>query len=65
MKYYVLLYLIGFSNSICVILKIQMAAPDDNLNDNIGPIRWSETWLKLVGFVREKYCSGWLMNSVC
>ena len=49
MKYYVLLYLIGFSNSICVItctyvmchsnsiyvLKIQMAAPDDNLNDDI------------------------------
>ena len=52
MKYYVLLYLIGFSNSICVItctyvmchsnsiylcviLKIQMVAPDDNLNDDI------------------------------
>ena len=49
MKYYVLLYLIGFSNSICVItctyvmchsnsiyvLKIQTAAPDDNLNDDI------------------------------
>ena len=49
MKYYVLLYLIGFSNSICVItctyvmchsnsiyvLKIQMAAPVDNLNDDI------------------------------
>ena len=49
MKYYVLLYLIGFSNSICVIictyvmchsnsiyvLKIQMAAPNDNLNDDI------------------------------
>ena len=52
MKYYVLLYLIGFSNSICVItctyvmchsnsiylcviLKIQMGAPDDNLNDDI------------------------------
>ena len=49
-KYYMLLYLIGFSNSICVItctyvimchsnsiyvLKIQMAAPDDNLNDDI------------------------------
>ena len=49
MKYYVLLYLIGFSNSICVItctyvmchsnsiyvLKIQMTAPDHNLNDDI------------------------------
>ena len=49
MKYYMLLYLIGFSNFICVItctyvmchsnsiyvLKIQMAASDDNLNDDI------------------------------
>ena len=41
-----------------------MAAPDDNLNDDIGPVRWSETWLKLAGFVREKYCSGWVINSV-
>ena len=28
-----------------------------------GPVRWSETWLKLAGCVREKHCSGWLMNS--
>jgi len=33
-------------------------------SNGIGPIRWSKTWLKLAGFVREKHCSGWLMNSV-
>jgi len=28
------------------------------MNENNGPVRWSETWLKLAGFVREKHCSG-------
>ena len=29
-----------------------------------GPVRWSKTWLKLAGFVREKHGSSWLMNSI-
>jgi hypothetical protein len=31
----------------------------------IEPVRWSETGLKLAGFVREKYCSDGLINSIC
>jgi len=29
-----------------------------------GPVCWSETWLKLTDFVREKHYSGRLMNSI-